>query len=238
MEQNNFTFRKTNNPSYSKGTTSDDETLTLQVQLGGTDSSVIDDGMSGGWQFSFTLNTEAKDACCDIEVEFDYRISFSSSYDDDEYSEVRVGLDDTKVIVVERIGSNSSFVGADFQKEDSFVLTGTSHISTFRNVPGGRHYITFGGYNNKKSHRDEYTLIQFKNISIIGKKGQAENDNSQLPSVSAPSAFMSVSRISLPSGKQRPTSQQNNIVPFANLLEYRQNSVWSLSERRPEHHNP
>ena len=71
-------------------------TAGLEVLVGGVDNSDIENGMSGGWSFNFTLAQMAT-----IEIYFSWEIEFRNAYDTGEYSELMVSLDGDERVVTE-----------------------------------------------------------------------------------------------------------------------------------------
>lgn len=121
--------------------------------MGGLDDNNIS-GMSGGWEFSFSLGETA-----DLELEFLYRLTIDSDYESDEYGEMRISLDDTETLINRLTGNGNG--GSD----DSFQEIRTI---TFQNVDAGPHKLVFGAYNNKKTWNNEVTVVQLGSVTLTG----------------------------------------------------------------------
>lgn len=157
-------FEFTSQPGYARGgytSTGGYDGGGLRVRLGGRDNADITD-MSGGWSKSFTL-----DEAQQVSLTFRYKLTQSSAYEADEYSEVRVALD----------GCDVSVNGQDYVARISGDGGGGSAISTgWRTVTidlgeleAGRHSFTLGGFNNKKTESSESTLITFDDVTVEAK---------------------------------------------------------------------
>jgi hypothetical protein len=115
--------------------------------------------MSGGWQRSFTL-----DAPTEVVLSFRYRLTQAPDYESDEYSQALVSVDGTLygagavdyVAQVVGDGNGGSERTTDWQLFE--VNLGT--------LSAGEHVLTVGGYNNKKTCRDEFTEVLVDDVVL------------------------------------------------------------------------
>jgi len=136
----------------------------LGITLGGLDNSDVLN-MSGGWRQSFTLSEAT-----DVEVTFRYRLTQTSEYESDEFSEVLVNV---------RGGSLGS-TGQDFAVAR---LTGdgnggaaqTTDWQIFNldlpQLAAGNYEFTVGGFNNKKTFSNESTEVLIDDVAIAAVSG-------------------------------------------------------------------
>jgi len=148
------TFRGTTQSSYASGTRTGGA---LQVLLGGINNTTVN-GMSGGWQRTFTLAAAAT-----VKLTFSYNLSTGTDYDADEFSQILASIDSTlrgtapNDYIVQLTGNGNG--GA----------TETTGWQTFQvSVPlaAGNHTLTLGGYNNKKNTTSERTTILLDNVTL------------------------------------------------------------------------
>jgi hypothetical protein len=149
------TFRNTNRPAYAKG----DRTPTggyggtggLHVCVGNVDYKAVLNGMSGGWSKDFYLDQDA-----DLDFSLRYRL-MTSRYDPDECAEALVGIDGELAMQL------ALFCG---RGKDGKHDTGWQ-MKTFNQVLSkGKHTLTVGAYNNKKTSKLEKTDAWFDDISV------------------------------------------------------------------------
>jgi uncharacterized protein YkwD len=157
-------FRFTSEPGYASGkrTASGgvDGSGALVVRLGGIDDADVGH-ISGGWSKSFTLE-EAQS----VTLTLSFKLTQSSDYEPNEYSEALVALDGDLVGVggrdyLARIAGDGS--------------GGPSRSTGWRTVEidlgelePGSHSLTLGGYNNAKTEAVERTTVHFDNVVVGG----------------------------------------------------------------------
>jgi hypothetical protein len=191
----------------------------IKVVLGGVNSNVIN-GMSGGWNRSFTLAVPADG----IRISLRYKLTISQSYKFDEFSRVFVEVDGvgfgrgTKTYV-DHIGGSIPFSGAepyapstDWQQHEFYLGS----------LAAGTHTIKFGGYNNKKSSISESTMI-FDDLLVT--------DSNLAPVAS--SAKMLVGRLALDRFKaniQTIASFGDRCRDCSNLTSFANAQTWVANE--------
>jgi hypothetical protein len=115
--------------------------------------------MSGGWQRSFTL-----DAPTEVVLSFRYRLTQAPDYESGEYGHALVSADGT-------------FYGAGGRRLRGQVVrdgNGGSERTTgwqlfevnLGTLSAGEHVLTVGGYNNKRTCRDEFTEVLVDNVVL------------------------------------------------------------------------
>ncbi len=124
----------------------------LIVQLGGRDGADIT-GMSGGWFTSLTLETTQQ-----ASLSFRYNLTQSNNYEPDERSDVMVALDGQPVGGVIALVAGDGTGGA---ARSTGWQTATIDLGE---LAAGRHELTFGGFNNKKTQASEVTQVRFDDI--------------------------------------------------------------------------
>ncbi len=148
-------FRNTNLPAYAKG----DRTLTggyggtggLHVCVGNVDYKAVLNGMSGGWSKDFYLDQDA-----DLDFSLRYRL-MTSRYDPDECAEALVGIDGELAMQLALFCGR----GKDGKHDTEWQM------KTFNQVLSkGKHTLTVGAYNNKKTSKLEKTDAYFDDISV------------------------------------------------------------------------
>lgn len=122
----------------------------LQVEVGGINGNDIKNGMSGGWEYSFTTTESGS-----IKVFFDYTLFITSAYESNEYGEAVVELDGVEVVVKRLTGGYGTH-----------SIAKTGEIVAFPGVAAGSHKVTVGVYNNQKTTHDEYTKVSFDNVKV------------------------------------------------------------------------
>jgi hypothetical protein len=154
-------FRSANNASYASGTRITSGSYSgggLQTSLGGVNYNTVN-GMSGGWVATFNMPTTGN-----VMLTFRYRLTQSSEYESDEYSETLVSIDGqlrglNGVDYVARIAGNGNG-GSD-------ISTGWQQVSvSLGNLSAGSHTLRIGGYNNKKTYLDELTTIIIDDVVV------------------------------------------------------------------------
>lgn len=152
------TFRGTRQPRYSFGRrlASQNGNGVLAVLLGDRDNrSVLN--MSGGWRKEFSLSTPGN-----VTLSFDYRITQASNYEADEFSEALLSVDGNLV------GAPGGSFLARITGDGNGGSAKTSGLQRFQvrlgNLSAGKHSISIGGFNNKKTRSDERTVILIDNV--------------------------------------------------------------------------
>jgi uncharacterized repeat protein (TIGR02543 family) len=150
-------FRGTSEPAYAEGAYDANEGNpdgSLRLQLGNVDNEDVKQGMSGGWQTSFTLDSPGA-----VTISFDYRMIMANAYENNEESEVVVSVDGTLYgdngddYVVQLSGGGDTGI-------QSFTFTTQS-------LSAGAHTVTIGGYNSRKTTSDEVTMIYIDNVFAV-----------------------------------------------------------------------
>lgn len=155
-------FRGTGSPGYASGTHVPSGGFSggaLRVVLGGIDDAIVD-RMSGGWRRSFSV-AEARTAT----LSFRYRLTQASNYEDDEFSEVLVGVDGLQPGVggndyVARIagdGNGGDVVSTGWQLFEANLGT----------LAAGTHTLTIGAYNSRKTFNDEVTRVLIDDVMVV-----------------------------------------------------------------------
>lgn len=154
-------FRGTSAPAYASGTWQSSAGYSgggLQVVLGGLDNSTIS-GMSGGWQGGVTLDAPAQ-----VVLSFYYRLTQTSEYESDEYSQVLLSVDGALVgesgddYVAQIVGDGNGGSSRSTGWRSFHVELGT--------LPAGPHSFVLGGYNNKKTYNNESTELVFDDLVV------------------------------------------------------------------------
>jgi hypothetical protein len=154
-------FRSSTNGNYASGariTTGSYSGGGLQVSLGGVDNNTIN-GISGGWVATINAPTTGN-----VTVTFRHRLTQSSEYESDEYSETLVSID----------GQLRGLNGADYIARIAGNGNGGSEISTgwqqvtvsLGSLSAGSHTLHIGGYNNKKTYNNETTTLVIDDVIV------------------------------------------------------------------------
>ena len=156
-------FRNTSEPSYAHGVqvaSGGFKGGALQVKLGGINNASIL-GMSGGWKRSFTLNTSAE-----VLLSFRYKLTQTSDYENDEYSQVLVSVDGTLY------GQGSKDYVAQITGNGNGGSVETTGWQSFEvnlgSLTAGNYTLAFGGYNNKKTYNNESTEVLIDEVRVVG----------------------------------------------------------------------
>jgi hypothetical protein len=143
----------------------------LEVLLGNVDSTTVVN-MSGGWRRSFYLSANSN-----IQLSFWYNMSLSSTYENNEYSDLMTAIDDALI----KTGTNEAFartygirIGINEYIERMYGngsagtinSTGWKQYIYATNLTAGLHTVTIGGYNNQKTDDSEETTILIDNVSL------------------------------------------------------------------------
>lgn len=152
-------FRNTNQPDYAQGVFSNTSGFTgggLRVFVGGRDNADILN-MSGGWERSFTLENAEN-----ITLSFRYRLIQARNYESDEISEALVSIDgeliqNDGVDFLARIRGDGNG-GANQNTGWQLVNIDLGQISS------GAHTLRIGVFNNKKTYRDEASLLLIDDV--------------------------------------------------------------------------
>jgi hypothetical protein len=154
-------FRATKHPDHARGDWIAGAGLrggVLRVNVGGRDSGAVTD-MSGGWQRAVTLDKPAS-----LVMRVRYRLSMASEYEEEELSAAMLSIG-KKVIGA---GGKDWFAliygdgnGGPVMKTGWRVLE-----ARLRKFPVGKHLLTVGAYNTKKSSMDEVTELLVDEIWV------------------------------------------------------------------------
>ena len=164
------TFRGTSEPGFADGSRVTSGGVgnsgALEVELGGINGNdIFDPGMSGGWQFGFTL-TEATQ----LTLDFFYRLDVSGSYESDEFSEVLVSLNDGSTTTLFGTGGNDFVdqVTGDGGSSNPRVISEDTVTLDLGLQSAGTYTLTLGGRNNKKTTTSENTVLTFDDVLLEG----------------------------------------------------------------------
>ena len=160
------TFRGTVQPAYASGIWTASGGFSgggLSVVLGQLDDDDIN-GMSGGWQTSFTLALAQE-----LELSFRYNLTQTSEYESDELSQVMATLDGVALAgqgpdYIAQITGN----GNGGSSESTGWVLFTLNLGT---LDPGNHTLTIGGYNNKKTYNNESTEVLIDDVLVEGSGG-------------------------------------------------------------------
>ena len=131
----------------------------LQATVGGVDDLTVRN-MSAGWMYTWDLSTPAT-----VQVTINWNLTMSDNYERNEYIQLFVTLknqknnnnndNDQEPIEIVRINGNS----------DNLSQTG---ITTYfwNNIPAGSQTLLVGIYNNKKTFRDEFSIVTLNHVLI------------------------------------------------------------------------
>jgi prepilin-type N-terminal cleavage/methylation domain-containing protein len=154
-------FRSTAQPDYADGNYDASGGATgggLRTVIGGVNNSDILD-MSGGWQNTFVLSDDLA-----VTISLNVRIVMDKQYSPDEYGEALLSVDG----VLFGISSNDylhRLYGDGTSGSD--VTTGWLSLQVSPGIlSAGTHTITIGGFNNKKTHRNEETEVFFDDVLV------------------------------------------------------------------------
>ena len=119
--------------------------------------------MSGGWRRSFSLATAQR-----VSVSLRYNLTQAANYESDEFSEMLFAIDGTLVgtcgvDVLARIvgnGNGGSVLTTDWVSVD--VDLGL--------LSAGEHTLSIGGFNNKKTSRDELSTMLIDDVVLRGQE--------------------------------------------------------------------
>jgi hypothetical protein len=165
-------FRNTSQFGYADGVWTDSGGFAggaLKITLGGIDNKAISD-MSGGWQRDFDLSSPAK-----VALSFRYKLTQTPEYENDELSQVLVSVDhilygqtpNDYVVQIRGNGNGGSSENTGWQlfEIDLGILD------------AGDHTLIIGGYNNKKTYKNESTEVLIDDVVIksLGTNNQAPN---------------------------------------------------------------
>ena len=156
-------FRNTLQPQYAQGTFEPQQGFSdggLRIQLGGLDDTDID-GMSGGWERTFTLDQPHT-----ITIAFRFKLDQSSTYEQDEFSEALFSVNG------QLIGVNNTEILAQLVGDGNGGLAQTTNwipvTIPLGLLPAGPHTITIGTFNNKKTFNDETTDLLIDDVEVRG----------------------------------------------------------------------
>ncbi|GEM_PF-2728969 len=129
----------------------------LKVKLGGKNKIDIA-GMSGGWQRDFDLSASEN-----VKITFMYNLTQSPNYEDDEYSDILLSIDG----VLKGIDTND-YITRIYGDGDggNNISTGWQQFTATVPLSAGKHSIVIGGYNNKKTDKNEVTTAIFDDIVV------------------------------------------------------------------------
>jgi PKD repeat protein len=153
-------FRATSNPAYADGywdATGGDSGGALRVELGGLDNATVN-GMSGGWQTSFSLDEPQQ-----VVVSVRYNLTQALDYESDEYSDALLSVNG---VLYGQVGDALGRITGD-GNGGSAQTTGwrTAELNIGVLLPG-EHTLAIGGYNNKKTYNNEFTDVIIDSLRV------------------------------------------------------------------------
>ena len=176
------TFRDTKQPNYGSGRYRSDKGFSgggLQVLLGGRDFQNIRN-MSGGWQQEFELAQPSR-----IKVSLRVKLSQARNYEPDEISEALAAIDGTL------ISSNKEGYLLRVRGDGNgggIITTGWREISVVTpELAAGKHTLSLGGFNNKKTYRNEVTEVLIDDVALT--ETTEPDDNTPTAQCPAPAQF-------------------------------------------------
>ncbi len=151
-------FRGTNQPSYASGNHITSGGFTggaLRVLVGGVNGSTILN-MSGGWQRTFTLAVPTT-----LTLSFRHRLTQTSNYESDEFSQTLVSVDGT----LHGVAPNDYI--AEVVGDTALTETGWQLIQLdLGTLAAGTHTLALGGFNNKKNASNESTEVLIDDLLL------------------------------------------------------------------------
>ncbi|GEM_PF-1017392 len=154
-------FRNTNQPAYARGRYRAGSGFNgggLQVLLGGRDNRDIN-GISGGWQRDFQLLRPAE-----LKLSLRIKLSQSRNYEANEISEALAAIDGAllsrnrngHLLRIRGDGNGGSTITSGWRKFS--IRTGR--------LDAGQHTLVLGGFNNKKTFRNEISEILIDEVVL------------------------------------------------------------------------
>ncbi|NQV56338.1 MAG: tandem-95 repeat protein, partial [Rhodospirillales bacterium] len=131
----------------------------LELKLGGADDDDITDGMSGGFQQSFTVGGDGAGS-----LTFKFNMDMDRHYEEDEYSDVLVSIDGRLVGL-----NGNDYIVREQGGGDTGWQTVTLDLGT---LSAGAHTLIIGGYNNKSTESREKTEIKFDDLVLTVEGGE------------------------------------------------------------------
>ena len=175
----------------------------LRVEIGGVNNRDVLD-MSGGFERCFTLTSAAE-----VTLSFAFKMTHSSKYEADEYSELLVSLD----------GALQGTNGNDFVARITGVNGGgPDQVLGWQTVEldlglleAGEHKLIIGGFNNKKTYNNEETEILIDDVVLSATTDSDNNPPELLPA--GPFAIDEQAFVAAPDGMvDAPGSQDGDVV--------------------------
>ena len=160
------TFRNTAQPNFADGNRVANGGFSgggLQVLLGGINNADIL-GMSGGWEQTFTLDSDQE-----VTMTFRYNLTQAPNYEADEFSQALLAID----------GALVNADGNDFLAQITGNGNGGPEQTTgwvpigisLGTLAAGDHTITIGAFNNKKTFNDESTDFRIDDVTVRAESG-------------------------------------------------------------------
>lgn len=132
----------------------DRDSQIFQVSLGGVDAETVEN-IAGA--FVFSVQSTGEDI---LGLSFDYRLTQTSEYEDDEISSVFIGVDgrqsETPIVQIRGDGNGGEVIDSGWQ----------SVSVNLGNLTAGEHTIVVGALNNKKTFDNEATVFQLDDIVL------------------------------------------------------------------------
>ena len=150
-------FRSTNQPTFASGNYIASGGFTggaLRVLVGGVNSTLVQN-MSGGWRRTFTLAVPTS-----LTLSFRHRLTETTNYESDEFSQTLVSVDGTLYgvapndYIAQVTGGGTSTTGWQLVQ----INLGT--------LAAGTHTLALGGYNNKKNNSNESAEVLIDDLLL------------------------------------------------------------------------
>jgi len=150
-----FSYADVNDPGFSDYVFGSSGGGDIMVTLGGINNDDIFD-MEGGWNRNITVPRSEL-----ATISFQYRVTMSSEYESNEYSEARLRVDGQDLAPAggfPRLTGNGNGGGSD-------VLGWATYTAQIQ-LSAGAHQIELLGFNNVKTLNDEVTTVEFDDLLI------------------------------------------------------------------------
>lgn len=153
-------FRGTKQPKYASGKriVNQNNNGKLRVFVGGRDKQLVR-RMSGGWRRSFSLNDASN-----VKLSLVYQLAQNANYEADEFSDALLTVDG-KLIGAKGGDFLSRLVGDGNGGATKGTGNQKFQIDLGR-LSAGKHTITIGAFNNKKSYSNEVTRLAIDKVEV------------------------------------------------------------------------
>ena len=135
----------------------------LEIKLGKTADPPLR-GLSAAWEYAFHLPK----GVATLKIVFDFQLSISPELLTDEYGQCVVALDGTPTVIASIAGTATPSQPSTKGARTVHTQSGQTHM--WYDVPAGKHTISIGAYNNKKTYDDEFIKLQIDNAIVSSNK--------------------------------------------------------------------